>query len=176
MSKIIKTLSIAMILAFVLGCSGDAKKDPTTVGKDGYRFEGWAGSPEDPKEKPFDFFYMKSVGRASNKAMEKRSGAMMQKTCTDAAVLSVKGDLIGKLIGESIEGASSLQDGESMGLIVKREFSGQLQGVNVKECKALYPDEASTPYSGWKECECVVFVKIPGGKEAVLAKASKPGN
>jgi hypothetical protein len=170
MSKIKYILPVAILLTAVLSCASD---DVTTVGEGAKKFEGWGGAPDAPGKKPFDFFYMKATGRASNKAMDKRSGAMMQTTCTDAAVTGMKGNMIGKLIGESVQGASGVSDGESTGVVVVREFSGQLQGVNVKECKALYPDEPSTPFSGWKECECVVFIKIPGGKEAVVAKASK---
>lgn len=170
MSKIKYVLPLAIMLSVVLGCKSD---DVTTVGDGAKKFEGWGGAPDSPSKKPFDFFYMRATGRASNKAMEKRSGAMMQTTCTDAAVTGMKGNLIGKLIGEEVTGASGTSDGESTGVVVVREFAGNLKGVNVKECKALYEDEANTPYSGWKECECVVFVKIPGGKEAVIAKAEK---
>jgi hypothetical protein len=170
MSKIKFVLPLALLLSAVLGCQKD---DVTTVGDGARKFEGWGGSPDAPNKKPFDFFYMKATGRASNKAMEKRSGAMMQTTCTDAAVTGMKGNLIGKLIGEDVVGASGTSDGESTGVVVVREFSGNLRGVNTKECKPLFEDEANTPYSGWKECECVVFVKIPGGKEAVVAKAEK---
>lgn len=56
----------------------------------------------------------------------------MQSTCIDAATTQAKGDLIGKMIGESIEGASGVSDGESTGKVVVREFSGKLQGVSTK--------------------------------------------
>lgn len=170
MSKTKAIVLFTMLMVAVYGC-GSSGKEAHDVGEGGKQFEGWHGPPEDVNKKPFDFYYMKSVGRASQKAMDKRSGAMMQKTCTDAATTTVKGDLIGKLVGESIQGASGVSDGESTGQVVVREFMGTLQGVNVKECKALYPDDPQVPYSGWKECECVVFVKIPGGRDAVVAKA-----
>jgi hypothetical protein len=170
MLKLKSILPLAIMLTVVLGCATDDEK---TVGEGAKKFEGWGGAPDSPNKGPKDFFYMKATGRASTKAMDKRSGAMMQTTCTDAAVTGMKGNMIGKLIGETVTGASGTSDGESTGVVVVREFKGELQGVNVKECKALYPDEPTTPYSGWKECECVVYIKIPGGKEAVIAKATK---
>lgn len=172
MSKSKAVLLFTMLIVAVSGC-GTGDKEAHSVGEGGKQFEGWHGHPEDVNKRPFEFYYMKSVGKASPKAMEKRSGAMMQSTCTDAATTKVKGDLIGKLVGESIQGASGVSDGESTGAVVVREFQGKLQGVNVKECKALYKDDPEIPYSGWKECECVVFIKVPGGRDAVIAKAQE---
>ncbi|MBK8397826.1 MAG: lipoprotein LipL21 [Leptospiraceae bacterium] len=170
MSKIKAIVLFTLVMVAGSSCgSGDEKAHEMSGGK---QFEGWAGPPEQPNAKPFEFFYMKSTGRASQKAMDKRSGAMMQTTCTDAATTKVKGDLIGKLVKESIEGASGVADGESTGVVVVREFGGTLGGVNVKECKNLYPDDPNIPYSGWKECECIVYIKVPGGRDAVVAKAT----
>jgi hypothetical protein len=169
-STILLLLSVA-ILGLYTCSSGD--KAYELEGKGVREFEGWAGPPEDPKKKPFDYFYMKYAGRASEKAVQKRSGAMMQETCRDAAVTGAKGDLIGKLIGESITGASGISDAESTGKVVVREFQGKLQGVNVKACKPLAAPDPQIPNSEFKECECVVYVRIDGGREAVIARAKE---
>ena len=167
-----KSLSLVLaLLVTILGCNtGDSA---VTVGKGGKQFEGWAGPPENPSEKPFDFFYMKYPGRASEKAVQKKSGAMMQSTCIDAATTQAKGDLIGKMIGESIEGASGVSDGESTGKVVVREFSGKLQGVSTKECRPMAIAKPEIPGSEYLECECVIFLRVDGGRDAIIARAQE---
>jgi hypothetical protein len=166
--------SLSLLLAVLVGLLGCQSSDSAvTVGKGGKQFEGWAGPPESPDSRPFDYFYMKYPGRASAKAIEKKSGAMMQSTCVDAATLQAKGDLIGKMIGESIEGASGVSDGESTGKVVVREFEGKLQGVNTKECRPTAIAKPEIPGSEYLECECVIFVRIDGGRDSILARAKE---
>ncbi|MCB1191224.1 MAG: lipoprotein LipL21 [Leptospiraceae bacterium] len=173
-------LSISLIITFSY-CS--STPGPTTVGKGGEQFEGWAGPPEDLDAKPKDYFYMKYAGRASENAINKDNGAgkkkgsgpMMQTTCRDAAELNAKGDIIQKLAKETVQGASGVTDGESTGKLVVREFNAYVSGMNVKECKPLAVEDPDVPYSKWKECECVMFVRVPGGREAVLAKVKDIG-
>ncbi|MCB1176135.1 MAG: lipoprotein LipL21 [Leptospiraceae bacterium] len=168
-----KVSSVLLTTIAILGlytCSGGEKVHELPGGQ---QFEGWAGPPEDVKKKPYDYFYMKTAGRASEKALNKRSGAMMQTTCVDAATVNAKGDLIGKMIGESITGASGISDGESTGKVVVREFQGKLQGVNTKECKPIAVPDPSIPLSEYKECQCVIFVKIDGGRDSIVARAKE---
>jgi hypothetical protein len=169
MKRILHFLLLLLTISF-FGCAWNNEKAFADSKKE---FEGWGGAPEDPYKKPFDFFYMRAKGRASTKAMMRRSGAMMQTTCTDTAVTGMKGNMIGKLISEVIQGASGNTDRESSGVLIVREFKGELQGVNVKECRPLYAHEPTTPYSGWKECECIVYWKFPGGKNAIIAAMEK---
>ncbi|MCB1176136.1 MAG: lipoprotein LipL21 [Leptospiraceae bacterium] len=168
-----KSILFLIAFAITLNFTACSSSEDVTELKGGQQFEGWAGPPEDVKAKPAEYFYMKTAGRASEKALNKRSGAMMQTTCTDAATVNAKGDLIGKLIGESITGASGISDGESTGKVVVREFSGKLQGVNVKECKPIAVPDPSIPLSEYKECQCVIFVKVPGGRDAIVARAKE---
>lgn len=171
-------LSISLLIALSYCSSG---QEFASVGKGGEQFEGWAGPPEDLEGDPKDYFYMKYAGRASENAInkdngpgkKKGSGPMMQTTCRDAAELNAKGDIIQKLARETVEGASGVTDGESTGKLVVREFNAYVSGMNVKECKPLAVEDPDIPYSKWKECECVMFVRIPGGREAVLAKVKE---
>ncbi|MDX1958181.1 MAG: lipoprotein LipL21 [Leptospiraceae bacterium] len=170
LSKKTMILFLTLIL-FTINCPSG--KEAHSLDGDVQKFEGWAGPPEEVSKKPFDFFYMKKVARASEKAVNKRSGAMMQSTCVDAATTQAKGDLVGKLVGESLTGASGVSDGESTGAVVVREFNGKLKGVNVKECKPKAVATPDVPGSEYTECECVIFVKIPGGRDAIIAKAQE---
>jgi hypothetical protein len=167
-------LFLVITLFHILGCASDP--GASSVGKGAKQFEGWAGPPEDASKKPFDYFYMKYSARASEKAVNKKSGAMMQSTCTDAATTMAKGDLVGKLVGESLTGASGVSDGESTGKVVVREFAAKVKGVNTKECAARGIAKPEIPGSEWLECECVMYVKIDGGKDSVIASAKEAEN
>jgi hypothetical protein len=171
-----KTIPFFLVSLLVLNFHACSSTEDVTELKGGVAFEGWAGPPEDVKAKPAEYFYMKTSGRASEKALNKRSGAMMQTTCVDAATVNAKGDLIGKMIGESITGNSGVSDGESTGKVVIRDFIGKLQGVNVKECKPIATPDPSIPLSEYKECQCIIFVKIPGGRDAIIARAKEIEN
>lgn len=138
---------------------------------DGQAFEGWHGPPNDPTGGPKDYFYMKYSGRASEKSRKKKSGVMMQNTCTDAAELSAKGDIIQKLAHETVTGASSVVDGESAGKTVVREFAAYNTGMNRFKCKPIAKADPNIPMSEWNECTCVMYVRVEGGAETVLAKA-----
>jgi hypothetical protein len=162
---------ISMIISAIFFMANCSSESVTTVGKGGQQFEGWAGPPEDPSANPQEYFYMKYSGRASQNALDKRSGAMMETTCIDAAELNAKGDIIQKLAFETVKGASGVSDGESTGKVVVREFAATTSGMNRKECKPLAVADPNIPSSEWKECKCVMFVRIPGGRDAVLAKA-----
>lgn len=160
---------IAMVaLIGLIGCSGAEK--PYEL-KGGQEFEGWAGPPHNPEEGPKEYFYMKYAGRASDKARKKKSGAMMQGTCTDAAELGAKGDIIQKLAYETVNGASGMSDAESTGKVVVREFAAYNSGMNRLKCKPIAKADPNIPMSEWNECICVMYVKIEGGPDAVIAKA-----
>ena len=166
MNRILKIVFLLSMISF-LHCAFWYEKAFQESGKE---FEGWGGDPNTHYQKPFDFFYMPATGRASSEAQNKRYGPMMQTTCTDAAITGLKGNMIGKLIGETaiVEPSSTIRDRESPRTRIIIEFKNELQGVNIKECKPLFTDEPTLPYSGWKECECVIYIKILGGKERVL--------
>lgn len=161
-----------MLMVAVSGCSSSGK-EVHDVGEGGKKFEGWAGPPEDPSKKPFDHFYMKHTARASQKAIDRKSGAMMQSTCTEAAALQGKGNLMRKMIGETLQGASGVADGESTGSVLVSEYTGKIKGVSTKECKGLAPVDPQVPYSEYKECECVIFSRVEGGKDAIIARAKE---
>lgn len=165
-------LLMSLLLFVNLGCSS-TEKDPTTVGEGGKVFEGWAGPPEDPKKKPLEYYYMKRVNRASPKAVERRSGAMMQETCTSGAALTAKADFMRKMIGETLTGAEGVSDGESTGKVVVAEFNGKVKGINTRECRPLKQVQPEAPGIEWEECECVMFARVPGGKDAIVAKAQE---
>ncbi len=158
-----------IILLLLIQCKSEQKID---IYSSNFK-EGWAGHPDSPNKKPFDYFYMKSEGRASNKAMKRKPDLMWQTTCIDQAVTKSKGELFRNLYYETIYLESACHDGEVNGPILVREILYKWRGLNVKQCKPLFEDQENFPYSGWNECECVVFVKIPGGEKTIQAEVKE---
>jgi hypothetical protein len=166
MKHIIYILTIVSLVIVAMDCKKG--KEKTDI-----RLEGWMGAPESPEKKPFDYYYMRTSGRASERAIVRRSGEMMQSTCSDAATVYARADLIGKMIGESITGASGLNDGEGTGLILVREYAGKIQGFNTASCKPLAVPDPDIAGSEYKECECVVYVKLTGGRDGIIQRGKE---
>ncbi|MBP6739506.1 MAG: hypothetical protein KA146_05925 [Leptospiraceae bacterium] len=155
---------------------------------------------------------MRSKGRGNEKAFNKKYGNVLYKTCIDSATLTVKGDLIGKIINDIVPSRSSpsgqlyppppIQKLQSIDDMTKADIASQtkldsfdvtnlvafsgtsiceserlntflcelagLQGVWTKNCMPLAIPVPGFPYSEWKECECIVYVRIEGGRERVV--------
>ncbi len=179
-----KALILFVLLAVIVGCSSTntGQRDATTTGTGGWIFEGWGGPPEQradgktPKDtSPRDWFYMKYPARASEKAVAKKSQAMMQSTCREAARLQGAMDTVKKMVGESLEGASGVSDGESTGSVIVSQSAGVVKGVGAYDCKATGPgsDPKDVSKDNWEECQCVIWAKFPGGKDALVTKAKE---
>ena len=182
-----KQIFILLFLVFVINCSSIdlGQKDATTVGTGGWSFEGWGGPPEQrrdgktPKDtKPRDWYYSKFSARASQKAVSRKSQSMMQSTCREAARLQGAADVVKKMVGETLETASGVSDGESTGNVIVSESAGLVKGVGVYECKAIGPgsDPLDVTKDNWEECQCVIYSKYKGGRDALIGEAKKVEN
>ena len=67
-------LSIIFIFAILLlGCAKDNAANKREI------LFGWAGSPDNPHTKPFDYFYMTNSARASIRVIENKNIELMKK-------------------------------------------------------------------------------------------------
>ncbi|TGK12559.1 lipoprotein LipL21 [Leptospira fluminis] len=183
MIKKLIAISLAAVLFSYCG-PNTAQKDATSVGDGGWSFEGWGGPPEQrndgktPKDtNPKDYYYMKFSSRASAKAVAKKSPAMMQSTCREASRLQGASDVVKKMVGETVESASGVSDGEATANVIVSQSAGIVKGVGVYECKATGPgsDPKDVSKDNWEECQCVIYAKFPGGRDALVAKAQEVG-
>ena len=130
----------------------------------------WAGHPDDVREEPHDYFYLKEGGRANGKILNSNSGELIKTSCIESAKEYVKTDLIGKLVGETIinkfrnHGDKEL----AIGKILVMEYKEEIKEINIKECIPLAVPDPLIPYSEWKECICVFYYHIPGGEDFVI--------
>lgn len=188
----IGTAVLATALALNCGGGGDSRRDATTVGQEGWVFEGWACAPDAAKAKSGlspaeycqddsnkDYLYLKFSARASDKAIAARSIAMKQTTCRRAARDLVAGDGLSKIIGDYVEQASGVSDGQSTGQAIVTQSSGKISGIGLYDCCSMSPDTGRCvdPKSGeaetWEDCQCVGYFKFPGGQKAFEAKVQE---
>ena len=65
----------------------------------------------------------------------------------------------------------TISDVESLKSVLHSEYSGIIKQIGTKDCKPLAPSDSKFPYREWKECECIIYSHIPGGKDGIIARA-----
>lgn len=190
--------SVATFLAVLMiaNCRGssDSRRDATTTGAAGWVYEGWACAPDQTKalqglspgqycdsdEDENDYLYMKFLARASANAVAKRSIAMMNSTCRNAVEKQIQGQGIQKAIGEYLEQAAGVVDGESTGFAIMTESSANIKGVGVYDCCSLDKKTGTCVEEGapetWEECMCVGYLRFQGGRDALITEAQRLSN
>ncbi len=184
------TFFIVLIVWYCSGSGSQVRRDATTVGAEGWVFEGWACAPDSAKarlgmspadyckdERKKDYLYLKFTARSSERAIQIGSIAMKQSTCRRAARDLVAGDGLSKVLGDYLEQASGVQDGQSTGQTIITQTRGKISGIGLYDCCSINQatgrcadarrDQAET----WEECQCVGYFRYPGGKRAFAAKA-----
>ena len=180
---------------FMWYCSSSVpqiRRDATTVAAEGWVFEGWACAPDSAKarqglspadyckkERKKDYLYLKFTARASDRSIQAGSIAMKQSTCRRAARDLTASDGLSKVLGDYLEQASGVQDGQSTGQTIVTQTRGIISGIGLYDCCSINPatgrcadprrDEPET----WEECQCVGYFRYPGGKKAFEAKVKE---
>ncbi len=168
MKSIITVLLLAAVIIFETECC--PLYPPEKV------IEGWAGIPEYQKMKPFEYYYIKRNSKASVKAIEKRSGTLIAETCTNSTAQNGKEDFLRKMISDSLiysdAGGTEISDSEyAMLNAVVADFSGKVKDLNIRQCRPLKQVQPDAPGIEWEECECIIYARVPGGKDAIVARA-----
>jgi hypothetical protein len=185
MKKIWFAPALLVLLAAVSCGSGDSRRDATTVGSEGWVFEGWACAPDASKalqglspanycgdDDNKDYLYLKFSARASERAIRAGSIAMKQTTCRRAARDLVAGDGLSKVLGDYLEQASGVSDGQSTGQAIIAQSQGRVSGIGLYDCCSLNAEgrcaKEGEPET-WEDCQCVGYFKYPGGQRAFEA-------
>ena len=160
-----KKILLLLLFLTTLACSSKTEKPIPEQ-----QLEGWAGNPDNPNEKPFDYFYMKTTGRASQKSIAKKSARALQTSCIEVNTYQTKNNIFNKLIGELLLGGSGNFTEVTVSSIAK-EYRLKKE-IKVKHCYPIAKSGIEESESDWKECECIFYVHIPGGRDAIVAKAT----
>ncbi len=161
---------LILIVLIILSCSSKPETTSTTN-----KLEGWAGNPDNPNSKPHDFFYMTSIARASQKSIDKKNVRMMQNSCIEANTSQAKSKLLSNLINEPFIGMQAPTDGNETKsttiTTLSKDYKDKNNEIKVKSCYPIAKPSREEPDSEWKECECVFYLYIKGGKDSIIARA-----
>ena len=193
--KIIQNLIIFVLLAQLANVDCDlnsmATKKRDKADEIALATNGWGGPPDSIKKgisptesKVKEYFYTKVTAKASAKAIESGSDSRMQTTCIDAAGLVGTYDILATFMDALVQekklddenGFVTLQLDESKSYSC-RYFQSEDKKLKTKECTGVLQNRGIAecwPTSGdsWETCGCLVYIRFPGGKEAVMKKLS----
>lgn len=162
-----KKILLLVIFLTTLTCSAKTEKSIPEQ-----RLEGWAGNPDNPNENPQHFFYGTFLARASQNSIKKKNVRMMQNSCIEANTLQAKGNLLNKIISETVMLSSAQpEETEMLKKILIKEYKNKDNEIKAKSCYPVAKPSHEEPDSEWKECECVFYLYIKGGKDAIIARA-----
>lgn len=131
----------------------------------------WAGNPDNSFIKPFEYFYMEEFGRASKNSLEKKDEKMAKKTCMEDSTQRPKSHFVNAILEvENFSCRPSLGcDRDDRDEVRQIHKLINMQTTKVKECKPQFnfPD---TPWENWRECTCIVYKYLQGGRSIISAK------
>ena len=162
---------LLLFLFTILSCSS---KPESSNAKN--QLAGWAGNPDNPNEKPHHFFHGTFLARASQNSIEKKNIRMMQNSCIEANTSQAKSKLLSNLINEPFIGMQAPSDGDSTlpkTTALLKVYKDKNNEIKVKSCYPIAKPSREEPESEWKECECVFYLYIKGGKDSIIAIAKE---
>ncbi|MDX1957638.1 MAG: hypothetical protein SFU98_03645 [Leptospiraceae bacterium] len=171
---------------------GDSKTNPKIIdssqrGTGIDSSQGWGGSPKSLNENSSElkeYFYVLVKAKASSKAILANSNTLMQSTCVDAAKLTGLDKIFANFMNayflnsppEESRGTVKLSIPETGahytckyspsedGKIYNRECKGFLKDYGISACASIG--------DSWSECQCLAYIKFPGGKDSINNRLS----
>jgi hypothetical protein len=129
------------------------------------KLEGWAGNPDNPNEEPFDYFYIYIQGQGT---FQTNSLLYIRKSCIESAESNGKNKIITQIVKDSIVSNNYILKEE-----IIKEYKKKIKGPSFYKCKPLGIHDPLIPFSDYKECECIIFVHVKGGKDTIIARAKE---
>ena len=163
-----KNIPLLLLVLTILSCSSK----PESINAKN-QLDGWAGNPDNPNEKPHHFFYGTFLARASQNSIEKKNIRMMQNSCIEANTFQAKSKLLPKLIAISLGSMTTADDSSKTEFEIIKEYKDKNNEIKVKSCYPIAKPSREEPESEWKECECVFYLYIKGGKDSIIARAKE---
>ena len=158
---------ILFVILFSLFACADTPNKPVTPKE----LFGWAGAPEDINKKPRDYFYAKFYGKVEILST-KLNAEDYQNKCIQSATKQAKEEILLVLTDASASGITCGEGDFNLPKIVK-VIEKQVQ-INKLNCKPIsysyYYNDFSGGGSEWRDCECIFYAKVPGGRDAIVAR------
>lgn len=168
-------LRISIIFFLILHLFSCASNDYESGMIGCYRlFDGWAGKPDRYMTRPFDYYYNKFNASLNLKILPFMNDP--NSICSKTILRIYQSDLIGRMVSESINSSMQIKNEKEfdrIGTSLVKKYLKEKDKIQVKECRALYPNDPDKPNSGWKECECILYLHVSGGQETILKEAEE---
>jgi len=168
-SEILSVFKLAILLSFLTCADTPNKPIPSK------ELFGWEGAPEDITKKPYDYFYAKFYGKVEILSTKLKAEDYQNK-CIESATKQAKEEMFLVVVDLSIQvindGPEPWEHWDLLQLAVKHKKDFSMQLLN---CKPI-----AYPFSGmysriegskWRDCECIFYMKVPGGRDAIVAKS-----
>jgi len=132
---------------------------------------GWAGAPEDINKKPHECFYAKLYGKVEILSSKLRAEDYKNK-CIQSATKQAKEEMLLMALHHSFLGGNDI-DGVYLDLPIFEKNMKKKIDAKLLNCKPnAYSFHQSAFESGteWRDCECIFYMKVPGGRDFIVAK------
>lgn len=151
------------ILFAILTCA-DTPNKPVTPKE----LFGWAGAPEDINKKPHDYFYAKFYGKVEILSTKLKAEDYQNK-CIQSATKQAKAEILFMVLDEHpddrqtdevfIDSRNKPQNNFPVSLLKCKPNAYEYSGIF-----------ARIQGSNWRDCECIFYMKVPGGRDFIVAK------
>ncbi len=135
-------------------------------------WDGWGGNPEGYNNKPYDYFYYRN-GYGTLNLKELAKTKTPESLCKEISLKDTYNILIRKMIGESMQGNINDSEFDRIGNLLVIKYLVEKEKIQTKDCRPLFMDDPKNPNNKWRECECLVYVHIPGGKDTIIKEAKE---
>lgn len=160
---------ILLFIFILLSCSSqndNSVADLSKIAKDG---GDWAGAPDSPNKKPYDYFYLLQKGNITSKLIKPEQ---REKACMDFVSKNGLVEISVRIFKMSIEQAvcEDCNENKTMGYLFAALFMNQKKEIQILECNSLVKDNLISVNSKQYECECLTYLKVVGGQKYILTK------
>ncbi len=152
---------LILIFLFVLINCADTPNKPV-IQKELF---GWAGAPEDINKKPHEYFYTKFYGKVEILST-KLKAENYQNKCIQSATKQAKEEILFRAMDWPVnDGPEDLDV-----LQLSKKYKKDYQAIFLKCNPIGYAYSMSIYGSKWRDCECIFYMKVLGGRDAIIAK------
>lgn len=155
---------LLLFLLFLFACS--TEKEYILPNYKNQFYEGWGGPPFEEEKEPKEYIYTQVKGRATKKAIQTGSGGMMHNSCT-ASILESAGRQLSRAMLIQYKKQNRSVDSNRALKKINQRFEMDYKEPRLKECRPSAKPNPTIPYSEFKTCECIVYIRVTGGQKTI---------
>lgn len=150
---------LILVIGLVISCSSKNDNSVIDLSKTA-KVGGWAGVPDSPNKKPYDYFYLLQKGNVKSKQVKPEQ---MEKACVDSVRKDGARNIVSNLVLFALLPVSDITETfeEYSTKFMLNDFKIKKIKMEVKNCIPTIPNPK------WKECECLTYIHVIGGLDYV---------